>query len=1081
MELDFKEIAKKINKAAKDAGNTAHNSEARLRELVTPLWQEYLKSQQIDFNFVARDELILANGTPDTVFNRLILEYKKPGIIKPSNAKNRVVITKVQGYIEDLAAKEGWKQERLLGVAFDGVYFLFIRKIRRWIIEEPIPVNERSVERFFLTLKSLTGKTALIPEFLIRDFAVGTSSTGIATRAIKAFYFALTNNVHPKVKVFFDQWAVQFAEVHGSIEEKKFDDKVLFQSYGFNEEEQEGFKHLAFFFALDTYYALLMKLLAYQVVGYYVRIGFGRLPLIEWELLNTNELKAKLAQVEEGGVFQDLLRIRNFLEGDLLSWYLNDWNSDIEEAIKEIIKRLNGYDPQTMELLPDETRDILKKLYQFLVPKKIRHDLGEYYTPDWLAERCLDQIGYGVNDKELLKKRVLDPGCGSGTFLILAIKRAKENALRRGKEAEETLEAITKNIVGFDLNPLAVISARTNYLLAVADLLRDHPGSITIPVYLCDSIKPPEARIAGEMTLFPKKEPYEIKTTVGKFYFSHSIIDKQRIQQLTNLLEDGVKQRKKPIDFVDDVKTQLDLTDEEFKDSELFLLETFDKLMELDEKGINGIWSRIIKNGFAPLFVGNFDCVIGNPPWVNWESLPEEYRNETKPLWEKYGLFSLSGHEARLGGGKKDISMLMTYVSIDKYLKPRGKLCFVITQTVFKTQGAGDGFRKFQLGEKGSCFRIDHLDDMVDLQPFEGATNRTSVVLCTKGETTKYPLPYTMWKKVEKRKIDLDFTLEEITQATNRLHFKAQPIGISETSPWFSARPKALAAILKAIGKSDYQAYEGANSGGMNSVYWIRILKNDHNLILIENLFKIGKKEVKSIQMEIEPDLVYPLLRGRDVSQWSAKTLAYIIVTQNPKTRSGFEESWMKETLPRTYLYFKQFEDELWTRQSSSVRKLMENGTFYSMFAVSDSTFAPYKVVWKEQSSEFECAVISTSNDKVVVPDHKLMLVPFENETEAHYVCAILNSSISGFIVQSYTIATQQSTHILENIKVQKFDPNNGIHLDLARLSKSCHEKVALGIAVSDIEEQIDELSAEIWGLTKEELKDIKESLAEIK
>ncbi|MGD1044708.1 MAG: N-6 DNA methylase [Bacteroidota bacterium] len=1077
MELDYKDIAKKINKAAKDAGNTAHHPEAKLRELVTPLWQEFLKTQQIDFSFIARDELILANGTPDTVFNRLILEYKKPGIIKPSNAKNRVVITKVQGYIEDLAAKEGWKQERLLGVAFDGVYFLFIRKIRRWIIEEPIPVNEKSVERFFLTLKSLTGKTALIPEFLIRDFAVGTSSTGIATRAIKAFYFALTKNVHPKVKVFFDQWAVQYAEVHGSIEEKKFDDKVLFQSYGFNEKEQEGFRHLAFFYALDTYYALLMKLLAYQVVGYYVRIGFGALPLVEWELLNTNELKTKLAQVEEGGVFQDLLRIRNFLEGDLLSWYLNDWNSDIEEAIKEIIKRLNGYDPQTMELLPDETRDILKKLYQFLVPKKIRHDLGEYYTPDWLAERCLDQVGYGVNDKELLKKRVLDPGCGSGTFLILAIKRAKENALRQGKETGETLDAITKNIVGFDLNPLAVISARTNYLLAVADLLRDHTGSITIPVYLCDSIKPPEARIAGEMTLFPKKEPYEIKTTVGKFYFSHSIIGKQRIQQLTNLLEDGVKQRKNPKDFADDVKKQLDLTDEEFKDSELFLLATFDKLIELDEKGINGIWSRIIKNGFAPLFVGQFDCVIGNPPWVNWESLPDEYRNETKPLWEKYGLFSLSGQEARLGGGKKDISMLMTYVSIDKYLKHRGKLCFVITQTVFKTQGAGDGFRKFQLGEKGSCFRIDHLDDMVDLQPFEGATNRTSVVLITKGEKTNYPIPYTMWMKKEKGKIDLDFTLEETSLTTKRLHLKAQPIG-HNTSPWISARPKALNAIKKVIGSASYSACAGSCTW-LNGVYWGTIERSESDLVKFKNLNEEGKTEVEEIEVEIESTLVFPLLRGREIKRWYSLSHSVIIVSQDPKTRTGYPLEWMESKAPKTLSYFSNFKKLLAKR--SGYLKYLEGEPFYSIYNVSDKTFAPFKVVWKEQSSEFECAVISTSNDKVIVPDHKLMLVPLENETEAHYVCAILNSSISGFIVQSYTIATQQSTHILENIQVHKFDPNNRIHLDLARLSKSCHEKVALGIAISDLEEQIDELSAEIWGLTREELKDIKESLAEIR
>ena len=97
-----------------------------------------------------------------------------------------------------------------------------------------------------------------------------------------------------------------------------------------------------------------------------------------------------------------------------------------------------------------------------------------------------------------------------------------------------------------------------------------------------------------------------------------------------------------------------------------------------------------------------YDLVVGNPPWIAWDHLPPAYRAATKPLWEKYGLFSLSGNEARHGGGKKDLSMLMTYTSADRYLKPHGRLAFVITQTVFQTRGAGDGFRRFRLGAEGA-------------------------------------------------------------------------------------------------------------------------------------------------------------------------------------------------------------------------------------------------------------------------------------------------------------------------------------------------------------------------------------------
>ena len=154
---------------------------------------------------------------------------------------------------------------------------------------------------------------------------------------------------------------------------------------------------------------------------------------------------------------------------------------------------------------------------------------------------------------------------------------------------------------------------------------------------------------------------------------------------------------------------------------------------------------------------------------------------------------------------------------------------------------------------------------------------------------------------------------------------------------------------------------------------------------------------------------------------------------------------------------------------------------FYFIYSVKDYTFAPYKVVWKEQSSELQCAVVSSFNHKVIIPDHKLMLVAFDNESESHYLCSVLNSTPSRFVVASYAINVQLGPHLLDNIKIPKYDQKNEIHRELARLSRQCHEKVAAGISVTDLEEQIDELAAELWGLSTEELKDIKDSLEEIR
>lgn len=174
---------------------------------------------------------------------------------------------------------------------------------------------------------------------------------------------------------------------------------------------------------------------------------------------------------------------------------------------------------------------------------------------------------------------------------------------------------ITKNIVGFDLNPLAVISARTNYLLAVADLLKYKKGEITIPIYLCDSINPPQTKVAYENDLFPEKIPYEGRTAVGNFYFPHEVVTRQGIQKLANLMEDGIKKGYSANVFLQKVKAELDLPEDNETDN--LLTAVYKQLQELEGQGINGIWARIIKNAFAPLFMGTFDVIVGNPPWVN--------------------------------------------------------------------------------------------------------------------------------------------------------------------------------------------------------------------------------------------------------------------------------------------------------------------------------------------------------------------------------------------------------------------------------------------------------------------------------
>ena len=125
-------------------------------------------------------------------------------------------------------------------------------------------------------------------------------------------------------------------------------------------------------------------------------------------------------------------------------------------------------------MTPDRAGDPLKRLYLELMPPSRRHARGEYYTPDWLADHVLDRLGY-QGDARL---RVLDPACGSGTFIVQLMRRARSNPRSRRMPPRELLGLLTRNIVGFDVNPLAVLTARTNMLLALGDLLQHAPPGL---------------------------------------------------------------------------------------------------------------------------------------------------------------------------------------------------------------------------------------------------------------------------------------------------------------------------------------------------------------------------------------------------------------------------------------------------------------------------------------------------------------------------------------------------------------------------------------------------------------------------
>jgi hypothetical protein len=212
-------------------------------------------------------------------------------------------------------------------------------------------------------------------------------------------------------------------------------------------------------FVRHTYLATVAKLIAYVCIT-----GAATTP--------------KEAQTQEiiQGTFFKKQQITNFLEEDFFSWAARAPVMQCTQKIaSSLVSLLLTY------RLRELSEDVLKELYLALVDPKGRHDLGEYYTPDWLAARmCNALLSNSGQDT------VLDPACGSGTFLYQAIQHKKNHL----PATRESLERILGSVVGIDIHPLAVIVSKINVLLALGDLFQKRAGPLSVQVYLANSIRP---------------------------------------------------------------------------------------------------------------------------------------------------------------------------------------------------------------------------------------------------------------------------------------------------------------------------------------------------------------------------------------------------------------------------------------------------------------------------------------------------------------------------------------------------------------------------------------------------------------
>ncbi len=107
---------------------------------------------------------------------------------------------------------------------------------------------------------------------------------------------------------------------------------------------------------------------------------------------------------------------------------------------------------------------------------------------------------------------------------------------------------------------------------------------------------------------------------------------------------------------------------------------------------------------------------------------------------------------------------------------------------------------------------------------------------------------------------------------------------------------------------------------------------------------------------------------------------------------------------------------------------------------------------------------------KTIIPTDTTSLIAAEDEAEAHYLCAILNSTPVREFIKTYSSAGRGfgAPSVMQHVGIRKFDPTNPVHAGLADLSRQLHDLRAKDrlIEMPPLEKRVDALAEKLFGLS---------------
>jgi type I restriction-modification system DNA methylase subunit len=994
-----KELPKK--EAFKDLLNRLYNRDEEIEKIIDKI---SLGSETTILNIPRKDRL--HRGSADTLYNNVIIEFENDLKATLNHAKEQLA-----GYLlGKYNTGEGYNFTLIASDCINWKVFApdisSLEKINE-LSEDELILNEVKSASFTLTEKNAEDFYYWIDRFLFKE------EKHKATLKHIEEAFGYQSNVflecYREMLKHFNS-VKKFGEVQVSFEQWS---KFLSIAYGSYEASENNF-------IIHTYLSVFAKMLAYAVVS-------------NDDYIDDEEMKA----IIDGSIFHKF-SIRNFVDDDFFHWVKNERDF---KALKKVF-RLIAQEISTFDF-HDIDEDILKGVYQELIDLDTRHALGEYYTPDWLCQRILQEFDLKEGN------RVLDPACGSGSFLIAAVHRFRE------LNPTITVEELNASIYGIDIHPLIVQIAKTNMLLALGKEVVNARTPVHINVILANTLLAPD----GVEDLFGKT--FRIQ------------IDKETLELSSQILED-VKVFDEALEIAEDLAEQTfhtrkatletfeNILRKQIKNGGFnkLVIDSFYKiygsLRNVKEKGRDSIWKFIVQNLYKPYFLSNkFDYVIGNPPWFTYSSVKnEEYQGILNELADNYNVKP----EKVANFPHLEIAAIFLAYCSSYFLKDNGEIAFVLPRSFF----SADHHDNTRSG-KAKGFRLKQIWDLNDVSPLFRIPS--SVLFAAKEkDNVKRNIPaggingISFSGTLQQHNCNLLKAKELLNETVSKCYYARQGSSTALSTRKYKTQEKVNPYKDKfrqgatIVPRSFYfieltQEMPEDFKDRIINIKTSDVIKTDgkppwKNIELsgrIESKFLFRTALSKSILpfVMFKPDLVVLPIT---IELNDANEKEIVLHSSDELISEGYINAsrWFKNT--------ERFWEQLRTENNKGITS--ENYLNWQNKLTSQDINAPFLVIYNMSGKDaYSCVVERKNVDLDFIDDYTTFRIELFDRNTAYYLSSILNSSTPNDMMKDFQArglfgARHVSKKILD-IYYPKFNEEEETHIHLAELSKTAHLKAA--------------------------------------